>query len=98
MGWTLSMSYPIGIVGILGLVLILVAWIPQTIETIKMRKTGMRREFILLYLLGSTFLIGYSFLLDDFVFVILNTGAVVIAFINLYYSLMHQPRSERTKN
>ena len=90
MVWNITLGYPIGIVGILGLVLILVAWIPETFSTIKTKKVGMRREFILLYLFGSLFLTLHSILLQDFVFLILNAGATFVASVNLYYSLIYE--------
>jgi len=90
MAWNITLGYPIGIVGILGLVLILAAWIPGTISTIKTKKVGMSKEFILLYLFGSLFLTIHSILLQDFVFLILNAGATFVASINLYYSLKYE--------
>jgi lipid-A-disaccharide synthase-like uncharacterized protein len=93
MAWNIVLSYPFGIIGILGLALILVAWIPQTLATIKTKKVGMRREFIILYLLGSLFLAIHSIIIDDFVFLILNAGATFVASVNLYYSLISKSKS-----
>ena len=89
MVWNISLGYPIGIIGILGLVMILAAWIPQTIVTIKTKKVEMRREFIFLYLFGSFFLILHAILLEDFAFLMLNAGATLVASINLYYSIAY---------
>lgn len=87
-------GYSIGIIGILGLALILAAWIPETLATIKSKKAGMKREFIMLYLLGSFFLVLHSIILWDFVFLVLNSGATLVAFINLYYSLVYENKAK----
>jgi MtN3 and saliva related transmembrane protein len=74
------------ILGFTGLVLILVGWIPQTIDTIKAKKCNLNVRFTLIYLFGSLFLTAYSLQLGDMVFTILNAGAALVALINLMYS------------
>jgi MtN3 and saliva related transmembrane protein len=71
------------ILGIIGMALIVLAWVPQTIENIKNKSTGLNLKFILLYLFGSTGLLLYSILIKDFIFIILNAGAAIQALINL---------------
>ena len=95
MAWNVILGSPIGIVGMLGLVFILAAWIPETFTTIKTKKVGMRREFIFLYLFGSLFLTLHSIILEDFVFTVLNAVATIMAFINLYYSLIYGKKGKK---
>jgi len=97
MAWNIILGSPIGIIGIFGLILILAAWIPETYSTIKTKKVGMRREFIFLYLFGSLFLTLHSIILNDFVFLILNAVATLMAFINLYYSLIYENKRKRNR-
>ena len=93
MAWEFVSSYSTGIIGVFGLVLLIMAWIPQTLATIKTKKVGMRRGFIVLYLLGSLLLVVHSVLIDDPVFLVLNAGAALVAAVNLYYSLMSKSKS-----
>ncbi|MDO8427975.1 MAG: hypothetical protein Q7S92_02065 [Candidatus Diapherotrites archaeon] len=72
-------------VGIAGLLLLLLAWIPETLEVIRLRKTEMEIKFILIYTLGSVFLAVHSFLLKDSIFLILNVLIVFSTLINAYY-------------
>jgi len=77
-------------IGIIGMLLIVIAWIPQTIENIKNKSTGMNLKFIFLYLFGSTGLLVYSIIISDLVFMILNSGAAIQAFINLIIELREE--------
>jgi len=92
LSWSLILSYPASIIGILGAVLLLTAWIPQTYSAIKTKNVGMRREFIFLYLFGSMFLIFHSIFLSDIVFFILNVVSTLIAAVNLYLSYVYPSR------
>jgi len=88
----------ISFVGVLGAVLLLIAWIPQTLRTIKTRKVGMERKFLYIYLLGSLFLTIYAYSLEDWVFLILNAVATLMAAINIYYYEKYErPKSKKIK-
>lgn len=73
------------IIGWLGLAMLLIAWIPQTWDTIKAGETHMNLAFILLYALSSAFLTLYSFFNNDTVFLVLNAMLTLGSGINLYY-------------
>ena len=72
-------------IGIAGLLLLLLAWIPETLEVIRSRKTEMEIKFILIYTLGSVLLAIHSFFLNDLVFLTLNVLIVFSTLINAYY-------------
>ena len=72
------------IVGIVGLAILAIAWIPQTVETIRKRKSYLSFRFALLYLSGSFILAIYSVIIKDTIFLILNIILIVMASINLY--------------
>jgi len=95
LSWSLILSYPTSIIGILGAVLLLTAWIPQTYSAIKTKNVGMRREFILLYLFGSLFLVFHAAFLSDIIFFILNVVATLIATVNLYLSYVYPSQSTK---
>lgn len=80
------------LVGIMGLVLIVIAWIPETIKTIKKLEKPARIEFLVLYFLGSILLTTYAILIRDLVFITLNGMAAILSGINLGKALMLKGR------
>lgn len=72
-------------IGTLGLILLMIAWIPETIEMIQSKKARLNRKFIVIYFSGSFLLASYSFLINDLIFLILNSFIAIIALINAYY-------------
>ena len=75
------------IYGLLGLVLILIGWIYETISAIKTGKTALPLAFAILYGTGSLLLTIHSWLLDDLIFLVLNLAATIIAVINIFLIL-----------
>ena len=72
-------------IGLFGLICIVLAWVPQTMKTIKNKRTEIGLPFLLLYIAGSFSLTVYSMLLNDTIFLILNGLATIESSINLYY-------------
>jgi uncharacterized protein with PQ loop repeat len=70
--------------GIIGVLLILLGWIPETYKVIK-EKRPIHPIFAFLYTSGSAFLTYHALLLNDVPFIILNVAATLIAIINLYF-------------
>ncbi len=70
-------------IGIVGMLLILAGWVPQTWASIK-RGKGVDVRFAVLYALGSLFLSYHALIIGDSVFLILNSTAFIIAIINIY--------------
>jgi MtN3 and saliva related transmembrane protein len=80
------MSY-ILILGLVGMIILVSSWIPQTIETLKTKKCPLNLKFILLYTISSLLLTIYSMLIKDVVFTILNFLAFSQSLINLVVKL-----------
>jgi len=78
-------SLVVNIIGFVGLILLIVAWLPETIDVIKKGKVMMPYSFLILYLIGVISLAIYSVILKDLVFSILNILLIFEAAINLYY-------------
>ena len=74
-------------IGWIGLFLLLLAWVPQTRETIKAGKTEVNLLFIILYVVSSATLALYAFLSSDSVFLVLNGLLTIGSGINLYYKI-----------
>ena len=75
----------IGFIGVLGAILLLSAWVPQTLRTIRTKRTGMEPKFIAIYFAGSLLLTVYSYLIADIVFLVLNAFSTAMAAINADY-------------
>ncbi|MGB9773823.1 MAG: lipid-A-disaccharide synthase N-terminal domain-containing protein [Bacteroidota bacterium] len=73
------------IIGTIGLIAIAACWIPQTIETVRAKRTDVKLSFLLLYLVGSLSLTVYALLIHDVIFIVLNSIATIESGVNLYY-------------
>lgn len=71
--------------GIIGLVLIALAWIPETLEIVKTKKNNLNLKFNLLYTFGSLSLTIYAIYLKDNIFIVLNAFAFFMSGIGLIY-------------
>lgn len=80
MGW-------IEVLGWTGFAVLIMAWIPQTMDTIKAGRTDMNIAFILMYVISSLLLTIYSVLENDHVFIALNALLTIGSGINLFYKL-----------
>ncbi len=78
--------------GIIGLLLILAGWLYELAQSLKRKKSGVPLSFALLYGAGSILLTYHSFLLNDFVFIVLNAAAAIVAAINVFLSLAGKSR------
>lgn len=77
----------IEILGWAGFGILIGAWVPQTLQTIKMGKTDISLAFILMYVSSSLLLTIYSILTDDLIFTVLNAMLTVGSAVNLFYKL-----------
>ena len=75
------------IIGIIGILLLGIAWIPETVEIIRNKKDKIDWRFGTLYVLGSLALTIYSYQIRDVIFTILNAFILVMSSISLVYSL-----------
>ena len=74
------------IIGILGLVCIIIGWIPELKDIIKNKKESLNLKFSILYISGSLLLIIYSIMLGDIIFSTLNGLAFLMGLIGLIYT------------
>ncbi|MBI3297247.1 MAG: lipid-A-disaccharide synthase N-terminal domain-containing protein [Elusimicrobia bacterium] len=74
-------------VGYVGLVAFALAWIPQSLDTIRAGRCEVNRTFLALAGVGSLSLTIYALQQGDPVFATLNALTTLGAFINLCYSL-----------
>ncbi len=73
------------IIGMVGLGLIVMGWIPGILETVKTGNPGMTKRFMALYFLGSISLGFYAWQLNSVPFIILNVLAALVPLVHLYF-------------
>ncbi|VVB57281.1 Uncharacterised protein [uncultured archaeon] len=76
-------------VGLAGMVLIILAWIPETIQNCREKGRNLNLKFVALYLFGSLFLAYHALTINDEVFLALNGLATLIALFNASLILSH---------
>lgn len=79
---TLSIEF----IGLMGMTLILLAWIPETMKALR-EGSGAPKEFDALYAAGSLVLVWYSLQINSLVFAALNSLAFLAAVLGLYVKL-----------
>ena len=78
--------------GVVGIVFILVAWLPETIKNLRSSRVNIRMEFLILYTLGSLLLTVHALILADLVFIVLNGLATILSGINIVLKVMGNPK------
>lgn len=79
-------------IGYIGLVALVLCWIPQSIETIRLGRCPVNFTFLVLSAIGSLSLAIYALSLGDPVFSLLNIATTGGAALNIYYKLF--PRKQ----
>ena len=79
--------------GYVGLMALVLCWIPQTIDTLKQGQCSVNLGFLLLSAVGSLCLAFYALSLGNLVFTTLNILTTLGTAVNIYYKL--SPRSEQ---
>jgi MtN3 and saliva related transmembrane protein len=84
----------IEILGWTGFAILIGAWIPRTLQTIRAGKTDISLAFILMYVSSSLLLTVHSVLINELVYIVLNGMLTVGSAINLYYKLFPRKDAE----
>ncbi|MGM0587032.1 MAG: PQ-loop domain-containing transporter [Bacteroidota bacterium] len=74
-------------IGWIGFGILVGAWVPQTLETIQNGYFRGNTLFILMYVTSSFLLAVHSYIIDDAVFLALNTLLTLGSGMNLYYKM-----------
>jgi lipid-A-disaccharide synthase-like uncharacterized protein len=78
------------IIGVIGLILVAISWIPQLFKIFKAKKSGLDWRFAFVYVLGSLGLVIYSIQIKDIVFLILNSSTFFMGFLGLILTLKYK--------
>jgi len=74
-------------VGILGALLIIVAWAMELLDEINKRKNLLELRFSILSLVGTGMLLYYSYVLGNTVFQFLNLGILLVIVFEILYTI-----------
>ena len=74
-------------IGIVGALLIFVAWALETIKEVRRHKSLVDLQFSLMILIGTVFLLAYSIQINDFVFIWVNALLFCVELFEIVYSL-----------
>lgn len=77
--------------GYIGLVAFALAWVPQSLETIRAGECGANAAFLAMSAVGSASLTAYAFSHGDRVFFILNAMTTAGALLNTWYRAFPRP-------
>lgn len=77
--------------GYIGLVAFALAWLPQSLETIRAGECGANAAFLALSAIGSAALTAYAFTRGDWVFFTLNAMTTAGAMLNTWYRAFPRP-------
>lgn len=76
------------LVGLIGMLLLVGSWVPQTVETLRKRHCPLNLEFILIYVMAASLLTVYSYIIGDWIFFTLNFLSALQSSINLSVKLL----------
>ena len=75
------------IIGVVGTILLLAAWLIETFESIRKHKVSIHPHFAILYIIGISVLTYYSYLIADPIFFWLNLILLIAISSEFLYSL-----------
>jgi lipid-A-disaccharide synthase-like uncharacterized protein len=84
------------VIGYIGLAAIVICWIPQSLETIKLGRCPVNLWFLVLSVIGSASLAIYALGIGDPIFGVLNSLTTVGALLNTYYKLFPRTQANST--
>jgi len=82
------------VIGLLGMLLLVSAWVPQTLETIRTRRCPLNLEFVIIYVAAASLLTVYSYLVGDWIFFTLNFLSALQSAINLAIKLTERKSAQ----
>lgn len=83
------------IIGLLGMIFLVIAWIPEIRDTIKKGGRGIEPKFGFFTALGDIFLLIYSYQIGDIIFFSLNLILLIMALTELNLSLKKRKNKKK---
>lgn len=73
--------------GILGAILIICAWAFEAFESVECHKKMIDLKFAVIYIIAMAFLVIHSVVINDTIFIFLNSAIIVIAAFEVFYTI-----------
>jgi len=83
------------LIGIIGSILLIIAWIWETWENYKEHKISMHLHFSILYIMGNLLLLYYSWKIHSTVFLILSIVLILAILGETIYSISSTKKRRR---
>ena len=74
-------------IGIAGAILLLVAWLFETYESVKNHKALVDLKFALIYIASTILLTVYAYQRNDYVFFWVNLGLIILVIFEISYTM-----------
>ncbi len=74
-------------IGAIGAFLIALSWIPQLFDLLKGKVDTVSIKFSVIYILGSLLLVIYSINISDYIFLFLNSLALLFSAMNFFVAM-----------
>ncbi|AEK72470.1 membrane protein, conserved [Thermococcus sp. 4557] len=78
------------IIGLIGMLLLVGSWVPQTVETLRTKHCPLNLEFIIIYVAAASMLTVYSYIIGDWIFFTLNFLSAFQSAVNLAVKLIEK--------
>jgi lipid-A-disaccharide synthase-like uncharacterized protein len=78
-------------IGIAGAILLLVAWLFETFESVKRHKALIDLKFALIYIISTILLTIYAFQRNDMIFFSVNLCLILLVLFEIFYTI-HKTR------
>jgi lipid-A-disaccharide synthase-like uncharacterized protein len=75
------------VIGILGSVLLISAWTYETIDSVRKHRALVDLRFAFIYITANFFLLSYSLIINDPVFIMLQAILISIVFSEIVFSI-----------
>ncbi|MBU3897224.1 MAG: hypothetical protein KJ697_04855 [Nanoarchaeota archaeon] len=76
------------IIGIIGVLLILVAWAVEAEESVRKHKSLIDLKFAIIYLVATSCLAIYSYQINDAIFFWFQIGLLAIVLFEIFYTIV----------
>ena len=73
--------------GIIGSIFLLAAWLYETIEAVREHKSLIDLKFAFIYITANFFLLSYSILINDMIFITLQVVLICLVSSEIIYSV-----------
>ena len=85
------------ILGIIGAIVLAIAWIPETLQIIRERESKLNPKFAVVYFVGTLLLFIYALSIKDIVFIIVNSVILTQVCISLYVEFIIEPKMKKRR-